>query len=101
MSFSAPKSLMSLRKFAELNLCKECYPKYLALIERNVEAMLLDSFHDWRSAESIVTQMVMRQKGMFKTGSTIIYLSENDSPSEELVDVTEYKKVKFWDFKDK
>ncbi len=55
------------------------------MIEGNVEAMLLDSFHDWRSAESIVTQMVMRQKGVFKTSSTIIYLSDNDDPPEELV----------------
>jgi len=96
MSFSSPASLKSLRRLAELNLCDECYPKYLGLIEGNVERMLLDSLYDWRSAESIVTQMVMRHKGIFKTRTTIISLGDN--PSEDLVDVKEFKEVEFWDF---
>ncbi len=98
MSFSAPVSIKSLRRLAELNLCKECYPKYVALIEDNVERMLLDSLHDWRSAESLVTQMVMRHKGVFKTGTTVIAIRDGDNPPEDLVDVRGYKEVEFWDF---
>jgi hypothetical protein len=98
MSFSPPKSLKSLRRLAELNLCKECYPKYLALIEGNVEGMLLDSLYNWRSAESIVTQMVMRHKGVFKTRTTVIAIRDNDNPPEDLVDVKGYREVEFWDF---
>ncbi len=58
--------------------------------------MLLDSLYDWRSTESVVTQMVMRHKGVFKTGSAVISLG--DHLPEELVDVKEYKEVDFWDF---
>jgi hypothetical protein len=66
------------------------------MIEGNVEAMLLDSLYDWRSAESVVTQMVMRHKGVFKTGTTVIAIRDN--PPEDLVDVKGYKEVEFWDF---
>src|SRR2546425_5066639 len=71
-------------------------PKYHALIEGNVERMLQDSLYDWRSAESVVTQIVMRHKGVFKTRSTVISLGDN--PPEELVDVKRYKEIEFWDF---
>jgi hypothetical protein len=40
--------------------------------------------------------MVMRNKGVFKTRTTVIALSDN--PLEELVDVKGYKDVEFWDF---
>jgi hypothetical protein len=68
------------------------------MIEGNVEAMLLDSLNDWRSAESLVTQMVMRHKGVFKTGTTVIAIRDGENPPEDLVDVKGYKNVQFWDF---
>jgi hypothetical protein len=68
------------------------------MIEGNVERMLLDSLHDWRSAESIVTQMVMRRKGIFKTGTTVIAIHDDENPPADLVDVKGYKEVEFWGF---
>src|SRR6266480_3037628 len=100
MSLSPPTTIERLREFVKLNLCDECYPKYLGLIEPQVRQLALDQFYYWRTAESIVTQMVMKEKGGYKT-NTIVLSTNMKIPGdwESLVDIRKFRQVsgmKFW-----
>src|SRR5437667_532852 len=99
MSTFPPSSVKSLRKFAELNLCPDCYPKYLALIEPQVERMALDSLYYWRMTESLVTQMVMKQEGVFKSRSVFLSLDEGESSKfADQVDYRVFRRISRWSF---
>jgi hypothetical protein len=91
-----------LRKDAELNLCKDCYQKYLALIEPTIERWLFKPLDDWRTVESYVTRMVMIHKGVFKSDAIYISLSEDaEEKCGDKVDVKAFRKIKKWRFKEK
>ena len=91
-----------LRKFAELNLCKDCYQKYLALIEPSIKRFVFKPLADWRNVESLVTQMVMIHKGVFKSDVVYISLGENaEEKYADKVDVKTFRKVQKWGFKEK
>ena len=92
----------SLRKVAELNLCKDCYQKYLALIEPSIKHLAFKPLDDWRNAESYITQMVMKHFGIFKGDMTIISLDEDeDEKYADQVDVKSFHKLEKWPFKKK
>jgi hypothetical protein len=100
MSLFPPTTIERLREFAKLNLCDECYPKYLGLIEPQVKQLALDQFYYWRTAESIVTQMVMKEKGAYKTNTIVISANEKPGDWESLVDIRKFRQVssmKFWE----
>ena len=100
MSLIPPTTIERLREFAKLNLCDECYQKYLALVERQVKQLVLDPFYYWRTAESIVTQMVMREQGAYKTSTIVLSINETvPGDWESLVDIRKFRRVsrtKFW-----
>lgn len=91
-----------LRKLAELNLCKDCFWKYKIMIEGNIKILLSQPLSDFRQAESQVTQMVMKTKGVFK-GKTWV-LSFNKGEEEKVadyIDVKAFRKIEKMGFKDK
>jgi hypothetical protein len=101
MSFFPPTTIERLRELVKLNLCDECYRKYLALIEPQVRILALDPFYYWRTAESIVTQMVMREQGAYKTSTTVLSIDEKVPEDwESLIDIRKFRRVshmKFWE----
>jgi len=91
-----------LRKFAELNLCKDCYQKYLALIEPSIERWLFKPLGDWRNVESYVTRMVMKHFGVFKSDAIYVSLAEDaEKKYGDKVDVKAFRKIEKWGFKKK
>jgi hypothetical protein len=91
-----------LREIAELNLCKDCFWKYKAVIEPSIKGYLSQPLSDFRQAESRITQMVMKTEGVFK-GKTWV-LSFNKGEEEEVakyIDVKGFRKIERWRFKDK
>jgi len=95
-------SLKALRSLAKLNLGENCYKTYLAIIEPSIKSMVLNTLEDWRIAESNVTQMVMKCKGVYKGDYVFTQLSDDASEKfSEEVDVNLFNKIKKWGFKDK
>ena len=91
-----------LRKIAELNLCKDCFSKYKAKIEPTIKIWLFQPLSYFRQAESQITQILMKTKGIFK-GDTWV-LSFNKSEEEkaaDYVDVKAFRKIEKMGFKDK
>ena len=90
-----------LRGIAKLNFCKECYAKYTAFIEPNIRP-LSQPLPDWRGAESTLTQLVMKHKGVFK-GDVIFIAIDNDMDEKwpGQVDVIAFKEIKKWSLKRK
>jgi hypothetical protein len=85
-----------------LNLCKDCFWKYKAIIEPSIKRYLSQPLSDFRQAESQITQIVMKTKGVFK-GKTWV-LSFNKGEEEKVdayVDVKAFRKVEKMGFKDK
>lgn len=69
-------TIKSLRKMAELNLCKDCYQKYLALIEPTIKKLVSKPLSDWRALDDKVTEMVMKKRGLFKGNTKTISFDE-------------------------
>ena len=61
MSTSSEK----LKNLAELNFCKNCYSKYLALIHGNIEYLLSEPLADWRQTETNINIIWIKAKGLF------------------------------------
>jgi hypothetical protein len=51
------RTLEDLRKLAELNLCKDCFMKYEAMIEQTIKGWLSQPLSDFRQLESQITQL--------------------------------------------
>ncbi len=70
------------------------------LIEGTIKNWLSQPISDWRQAESYVTQMVMKTKGVFKGKTIIISLDEGDEEKcADEVDVKAFREIKKWTFK--
>lgn len=83
------RTIEGLRKLAELNLCGDCFQKYKMLIEPSIKNWLSKPISKWREAESYITQMVMKTKGVFKGKTTII--SFDESEEEKVADEVDVK----------
>lgn len=90
-----------LRKKAELNFCERCFQEYKAMIEPTIQGLLLVPLADWRQIESEITQMVMKNEGIFKSKSIIISLGVDEKENSEVVDVQAFVKIKRWSFSHK
>ncbi len=96
------RTIESLRKVAELNLCKDCFLKYKALIEPTIKIWLSQPLSDWRQAESQITQMVMETKGVFKGKTWVLSFNKGEEKKvAEYVDVEAFRKTEKMTFKDK
>jgi len=92
-----------LRQLAELNLCQNCFGKYKAIIEPNINRYLSQPLSDFRRAELQITQIVMTTKGVFKH-KDIHVLSFDKGEEEEVsdyIDVKTFRKIEKIGFKDK
>jgi hypothetical protein len=92
------KTLEKLRRDVELNICERCYQVYLQFIEPNVRELIVKRLDDWRSTESIITQMVMKHRGVFKNDMWVISIREWDDKYHEDVDRDLFYQTKKWSF---
>jgi hypothetical protein len=91
-----------LRSLAELNLCKNCFQKYKALIEPTIKNWLAKPLSDWRQAESYITQMAMKTQGVFKGKTWVISFNKGEEEKvADYVDVKAFREVEKWGFKRK
>lgn len=100
------ETIEHLRKLAELNLCDNCFQKYKAFLEptiqSTIQSLLLRPLADWIETESEITQMVMKNKGIFKGEIIVISLGNEESEVADMVnDVKAFRKIKKWRIKDK
>jgi hypothetical protein len=84
------KTIEDLGKFAELNLCRDCFLKYKELIEPKIKIWLSQPLSDWRQAERQITQIVMKTKGVFKD-KMVWVISFDESEEEEVADYVDVK----------
>jgi len=94
-------SLRRLRKTAKLNLCEDCYRKYMMVIEPTIKRWLTEPLRDWGDIEHYVTQMVMKLEGVFKTekGPILISIGDDEHLPEEMsdkVDLESFRKIERW-----
>ena len=94
-----------LRKMVELNFCNGCFEKYKAFIEptiqSTIQSLLSRPLADWIETESEITQIVMKNKGIFKGNVIVTSLGNDESKSADMVDVKAFKQIKKWTFKNK
>lgn len=88
-----------LRRLAEQHLCEQCYKIYEYILEPNIMA-IPPPLSDWKQAESWVTLMVMKHKGVFR-GDEMFFTVDEEADEEILqkVDVKAFQKIrkdKFW-----
>jgi hypothetical protein len=95
-------TIEDIRKLAELNMTPECYKTYLTVIEPNIKAIIPNYLKDWQNVEGYVTMIVMRHMGIFKTSFSFISI-DNDAEERygDQIDVTKFRKIKKWTFKQK
>jgi len=96
-------TLEHLRANAMLNLCENCKKVYDSLIHPGIKSILENYLKDWQNIESIITQMVMRHKEIFKSKwSFDVKDSDNIDNYANEVDVEGFKNIKYgWGFSDK
>jgi hypothetical protein len=91
-----------LRKNAELNLCYDCFKKYQAVIEPSIIQYLAQPLDDFRQAESQITQIVMKSRGVFRGDIWVLSMSEGDEEKvEDDIDVKMFRDIVKWSFKRK
>jgi hypothetical protein len=91
-----------LRSLAELNLCENCFQKYKALIEPSIKGYLSQPLSDWRQAESEITQIVMKTKGVFKGNTWVLRFNKGEEEkAADYIDVKAFREIEKMGFKDK
>ena len=95
------RTLEQLRRDVKLNLCDKCYQVYLSFIEPGIRELIITRLDDMKSMESIITQMVMIHKGVFKTDMIFISIGKWDDKLHEDVHKDLFYEIKKWRFKRK
>jgi hypothetical protein len=95
------RTLEQLRRDVKLNLCDKCYQVYLGFIEPGIRELIVTRLDDMKSMESIITQMVMVHKGVFKTDMIFISIGKWDDKLHEDVHKDLFYEIKKWRFKRK
>ena len=94
-----------LRKLAELNFCHECFQKYQAFIEptiqSTIQSLLTLPLADWVFTELDITNLVLKNKGVFKTEAIVIQLSTDEEKNSSLVDADAFRRIQKMPFKKK
>jgi hypothetical protein len=90
-----------LRDNAKLNLCDDCYKHYLALIEPSVKKITYDILDDWRSTESYITRIVMKDCGVFKSDIEVQSIDNWDEQFANEVDINMFNIIKLSSFSSK
>ena len=92
MSMSALSE--KLRNLAELNFCKDCYHKYLALIQGEIEYLLSEPISDWRQTEANIDIMWIKAKGFYNVSNSIIFAPQEEAFQKAKIEKL-WKKLKF------
>ena len=99
------ETVKHIRKLAELNLCNRCFQVYKQLLEPNIQSAILSlrsvPLADWIQTELEITQIIMKNKGIFKGDIIVISLGKNEDEATDIVDVKAFKEIKKWAFKRK
>jgi len=78
---------------------------YKQLLEPNIQSAILSlrsvPLADWIQTELEITQIIMKNKGIFKGDIIVISLGKNEDENANLVDVKAFKEIKKWGFKRK
>jgi hypothetical protein len=91
-----------LEKMAELNLCQDCFQKYKALIEPSIKRYLSQPLSDFRLAESQITQIMMKTKGVFKGNLWVLSFNKGEEEKvADYIDVKAFRKIEKMSFKGK
>lgn len=98
-------SIRKLRELARLNLCNNCFRRYLSLIEPSVRLFRYRPLRDWGEIENHITWMTMKLNGVYKQKDPAgpILLDIGDGEPEEAfskdVDVKAFREIqKNWGF---
>jgi hypothetical protein len=99
------ETIEHLRKLAELNLCDSCFQKYKAFLEPTIQSTIqslrLRPLGDWIETESEITQIVMKNKGVFKGKAIVLFLGNDENKITDMVDVKAFNQIKKWKFNEK
>ena len=68
-----------LKSIAELNFCEDCYPKYLILIQGEIEYLLSEPISDWRQTEANIDIMWIKAKGFYNVVNSTIFSPHEDA----------------------
>lgn len=78
---------------------------YEQLLEPNIQSAILAlrsvPLADWIQTELEITQIIMKNKGVFKGDIIVISLGKNENEAANLVDVKAFNEIKKWTFKRK
>lgn len=89
-----------LRKMAELNLCNRCFQVYKECLEpkiqSTIQSLLLRPLGDWTETESEINQMIMKDKGIFKSSSIVYSLGNDYNANATMVDVEAFNEITHW-----
>ena len=91
--FSMSATSEKLKKLAELNFCGDCYSKYLALIQGEIEYLLSEPLSDWRQTEHNITVLWIKAKGLYDAESPMF--SPNENAFKKAESKTLCEKLKF------
>ena len=85
-----------------MNLCEKCFQKYKALIEPSIKGYLSQPLSDWRQAESEITQIVMKTKGVFKGNTWVLSFNKGEEEkAANYIDVKAFREIEWMRFIDK
>lgn len=76
MTYAMSTLSEELRKIAELNFCKDCYPKYLALIHGEIEYLLSEPIADWRETEQNINYIWIKAIGLYTVKSGVFSICQ-------------------------
>lgn len=93
--------IKELRNLAELNFCERCFQYYRALIEPSIKEFLAKPLNDWLWVENQITQMAMKQKGVFRTKEIIIPNKGEEEKFANQIDAEKFRETNRWSFKKK
>lgn len=97
-----PPNIQELCRLAEESFCKECFDKYIELLEPKLQFLLANPISDWRKIELEVTHLVMFRKGIFSYKKTQDNLLDGDDEKDfKITDRKAYRETKKWSFKQK
>lgn len=92
LSVRVPSLSEKLKKTAELNFCKDCYQKYLFLIQGEIEYLLSEPISDWRQTEANITLMVVKAKGAYKKTNSGVF-TPNEKTFKQIQKEKLYEKL--------
>lgn len=87
-------TIEELRKIAQLNLCDNCYQKYLAFLEPTIKEYVARPLSDWGEVEEHLAYLTMRKRGVFKNDKIMSFKDGEEGNYPDEIDVANYRSYK-------